>query len=173
MSKKKISEAVRERLRAMRKKYHLGEYSKKAIANSYNSVSRPEYQIKTRRRKAKPRFNYMQYNEAFKYGKKRKFRAVKRRSFSMAKHRKSSRKGGLLSGGSLMTGIIKPKGMIAAAIIGVGAAAAANHVLGGERMPYQSEVIGFLTGGPIGAGANFLLKNMGNVLGGSSTAGGW
>jgi len=92
----------------------------------------------------------------------------------MAKHRKSSRRsGGLLGGMSMTKGFFTPKGLIAGALLGVGAAAAANHFLGGEKVPYQSEIIGFVTGGPVGAGANFLLKNMGNVLGGSSSAGGW
>ena len=68
--------------------------------------------------------------------------------------------GGLIGKGSLMSGIVKPKGMIGNAVTGIGAAAIANELLGGEKFPYQSEAIGFITGGIAGGIGVFALKNM-------------
>ena len=84
--------------------------------------------------------------------------------------RKYSRKASI-GGGKLMHGFIKPKGIIAGAIIGLGAALVANQLVG-QKIPYQNELVGFAVGGAPGAVANLALKMLPSInLGGSSGSG--
>lgn len=110
--------------------------------------------------------------------KRRKSAKVKRSrgGSKMAKKRGFKRRaaGGILGGGSMMNGIIKPRGMLQSALIGIGAAATARQFI--NVHPLQDEAIGFATGGVIGAASVFITKNATKLIGnvsGVQTGGSW
>lgn len=86
----------------------------------------------------------------------------------MAKRRRAShRRSSLGSAGGLMAGLWKPKGLIASALLGVGASMAAQRVIGNVH-PLQNTAIGFVVGGVPGAAANYLLTGMQGATNASS-----
>lgn len=92
----------------------------------------------------------------------------------MAKRRRSSRRSGGFGGGNkLMNGLWKPQGMIGNALMGIGAATVASKIP--VNIPYKEVIAAGVVGGLPGAGATFLLQQMGNaqiVGAGTSTGGG-
>jgi hypothetical protein len=81
-----------------------------------------------------------------------------RRLYTMAKRRYSRRRSG--GGGSrgIMGGIIKPKGLIAAIILGAGAATLAEKFVP-QVIPYQNAAVGFAVGG-VGGAVGALARDM-------------
>ena len=70
-----------------------------------------------------------------------------------------SRRSSGLGGGSLMNGLLRPKGIIAAAIIGLGASALASYIP--VNIPYKNTIAAFALGGVPGAVSAVLVGNMG------------
>ena len=90
-----------------------------------------------------------------------KRRKTGRRS-SMARRRSVKRRSSPKLGGNLMKGLYKPTGIIAMAILGLGAAAASSYVP--VQVPYKEEAAAFIVGGIPAAGAVLALKAFkGNV----------
>jgi hypothetical protein len=116
-------------------------------------------------------------NPLYRYlhGKKAKTKTKKRtrkRGISMARRKKHSRKS--FGGGSLMNGIIRPKGLIASALIGAGAATMVEN-MGFTPLGNLSGVgAGFATagvGGAVGAFARDALKGkLGGLISGSTSS---
>lgn len=112
-------------------------------------------------------------NPLYRYQMRLKSKAKPKRSkkggFTMARRRshRTSRKGGLGLNRGIMGGLYHPTGMINQALVGIGTATAINSVIG-EKIPFQSELVGFATGGVVGAGAVLLLKNAPKLLGGTN-----
>jgi hypothetical protein len=84
-------------------------------------------------------------------------RAKRRGVVRMAKRGK--KRGSFGSKGSLMTGIVKPKGIIEKVLVSIGAASATRTIIG-EVHPLQNAGVGFLTGGIVGAGACYFQGQM-------------
>ena len=72
---------------------------------------------------------------------------------------------------SLMSGVFKPKGMIAAVVLGMGAAALANYIP--LNVPYKEEIAAGLVGGIPAAGAVFALKQLPSINLGTISSGGY
>ena len=105
-------------------------------------------------------------NKRVKTRKKRIYRGavsmVRRRG--RGSHRKS-----MFGGSKLTNGMFKPTGILGTATTAVGSATIINQLLGGEKFAYQSEAVGFVTGGIVGAGSVFALKKLPSLAGGSSS----
>jgi len=80
---------------------------------------------------------------------------IKRRRYQMAKRRSFRRSSG---GKNYMNGLFKPTGIIAAALIGFGAASASSMIP--INVPYKEEIAAFVVGGVPAAGAVLLLKGV-------------
>lgn len=89
---------------------------------------------------------------------------IKRRGVRMARRHKKSYGGG---GSKLTRGIFPVKGIIAAALIGAGAATLQEKFLP-QMIPYQSEAVGFLVAGVGGAAGSFARTA---IKGGTGTIG--
>ena len=95
----------------------------------------------------------------------RKHKRKQHGGFTVARRRVSHRRGGGFGGRGMMSGIIKPKGLIAAIILGAGAATLAEKILP-PVIPYQSAAVGFAVGG-VGGAVGALARDM--LKGGIST----
>jgi hypothetical protein len=105
-----------------------------------------------------------------------KAKRTKRRRFSMARKRHSRRssRGGIVGRGSLMSGLIKPKGLIASALVGAGAATLAENAGIATMVPYGKYVAGGVVGGVgglIGVFARDMIKGMNGSLPTASVGG--
>lgn len=134
------SAAVKERLRKLRQKFHLGEF-----------------------RKNKPKRT--------RSVRVRTVRVKRKRAVTMARHRKrtSHRSSGFGMGGMLGHGIIRPKGIIAQALLGAGAATLAENAIG-QAIPYQNLAVGFAVGGVGGAAGAFARDAVKGILNKGSTS---
>ena len=74
----------------------------------------------------------------------------------MARRRVSRRRSSPRLGGNLMKGLYKPTGIVAMAILGLGAAAASAYIP--VNLPYKEEAAAFIVGGIPAAGAVLALK---------------
>lgn len=106
-------------------------------------------------------------------GTKKVKRARKTRSVvRMARRSKRSSRGSGFGLGRLGKGIFTPKGILASALLGAGAATLVGNALGEDKFPYQGPVVGFVVGGVGGAAGAFARDMIKNVLGGTSQASG-
>jgi len=139
--------ATKEFLRALRKKHHLGEFSRKHLG-----VSKPKRPAKTKRRKLR--------------------RAIRTGVVKMARRGRKGRKSssGMVGRGSLMSGLIKPKGLIASALIGAGTATLVENAGLANTIPYGKYVAGGVTAG-VGGVAGVFVRDMlkGTAPSGSSS----
>lgn len=93
----------------------------------------------------------------------------RRGNFMARKRRFSARRArGGIGGGKLMSGLIKPTGLIGAAILGAGAATLAEKVGITNAIPYGNYVAGFAVGG-IGGAAGVFARDM--LKGGTASSG--
>lgn len=106
-----------------------------------------------------------------KYSFSRKLkRKTKRRVSTMPrryKRRARRTAGGLIGRGSIMSGIVKPKGLLAAMVIGVGAASIAEQTGITNAIPFGKYLVAGATGG-VGGLAGVFVKDM--ISGGIGTA---
>lgn len=88
----------------------------------------------------------------------------------MRRHKRHHSSGGF-GGRGMMSGIIKPRGLIAAIILGAGAATLAEKIMP-QVIPYQNAAIGFAVGG-IGGAVGALGRDMlkGGISGGTVVSG--
>jgi hypothetical protein len=77
---------------------------------------------------------------------------------NMARHRYRSYHRRKSTGGKFMTGLIKPSGIIAGAVLGLGAAALSEYVP--VNIPYKQTIAAFAVGGVPGAVAQMLAGNL-------------
>lgn len=92
----------------------------------------------------------------------------------MVRRKKRSRgrsRGGMIGKGSLMSGLIRPKGLIASALIGAGAATLAENSGITSNIPYGKYVAGGLVGGVGGVAGVFARDMIKGQLGKISTGG--
>lgn len=82
--------------------------------------------------------------------------ATTRRSGSMAKKKGGRRSSSGFGGGKLMTGFYKPSGMVANALMGIGAAAVASKLP--VNVPYKGVIAAGVVGGLPGAAAVWFLQ---------------
>jgi len=100
-------------------------------------------------------------------------RVKKRRTggFSMARRSKRSRRSSGFGGKGLMSGVIKPKGIIASMLIGAGTATLAENSGITNAIPYGKYVAGFGTAGVGGVAGVFARDMIKGQLGKSSISG--
>jgi len=81
---------------------------------------------------------------------------------SRVRHSRSRKSFG---GGSMMSGMFKPSGILGAAVLGVGAALLSGYIP--VNIPYKATIAGFLVGGVPGAAAAYLIGGQASNSGGS------
>lgn len=98
-----------------------------------------------------------------KRGKKTKRRGAKvaRRRYRASARRRRSSSG--LGGGKLMRGLFPVRGLVAGALVGIGAAMLQQRFLP-QVIPYQGAAAGFVVGGIPGAAAAFLTGSVGSSV---------
>jgi len=95
----------------------------------------------------------------------------RRGTVQMARRKTNYKRRAKSATSSIMSGVFKPKGMIAAVILGLGAAALANYVP--IQIPYKEELAAGLVGGVPAAGAVFALKQLPTINLGSISSNGY
>jgi hypothetical protein len=113
-----------------------------------------------------PLFRYLQS----KKNKTRKVKVKRKKSsggFKMAKKRYHKKGSSVMSGGKLMNGFFKPKGLIANALIGMAAAELSDSVAP-QVVPYQNLAVAGVVGGLPGVAGAFIYNNVIQKKGGGS-----
>ena len=127
---------------------------------------------KERLRKLRQKFGLGEYkNKRTAKPKRTKSKRISRGGVSMAKRGRKSRSSGGMGGGKLMNGFFKPKGFLAAALIGA-AAAEVSEAVAPQVIPYQNLAVAGIVGGlpgVVGSYALNMIQGKGTSIFGSST----